>query len=118
LKKTILVVDDDEDIRFMIKSILMDDFEILESEETVEATSLKDKADLIITDILMPGSTGLELIKEIRSESNAPIIVLSGAAVPPEMAIEYGADLYIEKPFQPEELLEYVNNLIEKFEKR
>ena len=98
----------------MLEALLSSEYRVITSEEAKEAINLIGQSDLIVTDILMPGTTGLEFLKEIRSIYEKPIIVLSGAAVSPEMVFEYGANLFIEKPCSPEALLDYIKNLIEK----
>lgn len=106
----ILVVDDDREIRDLLKKFLAKHgFNVETAGNGREATkSLQDwRIDLIVLDVMLPGEDGLQICRRIRTTSNIPIIMLT--AVGDEMdrivGIEMGADDYLVKPFSPRELL-------------
>lgn len=118
-KTTILVVDDNEDIRDFITSILEDDFEIIESSNGKIAYEkiLEHPPDLIISDILMPEMDGNQLNKLLKSNEHTaaiPFIFLTGKSERSNRikGIKEGADVYLTKPFDEEELKSHVYNLL------
>ena len=105
----ILVVDDDEGIRSLVKKYLSENKYIVNTAESAEDASKKIKIikfDLIILDIMMPGKSGLEFIQENRKKLDTPIILLTakGQANERVEGLELGADDYLAKPFEPKEL--------------
>ena len=121
---TILLIDDEKDIRGLLKDILEDEgFHVLEAEHSMQAELLvqqnKEAIDLVILDIWLENSEkdGLELLKDLRKDKfDKPVIMISGhgsidTAV---KSIRYGAYDFIEKPFKTERLLLTINNAIEK----
>src|SRR5205814_8338660 len=70
--------------------------------------------DLLIVDVMMPGETGMELTKSLRTDNNVPILMLTARAETENriMGLEYGADDYLAKPFEPRELLLRINNIL------
>lgn len=109
MTKKILVVDDEEKIREMIKNYLANEgFEIIEASSGDEALDSvkKEKPSLIVLDWMLPGMSGLEVCKSIRSQSNVPIIMLTARTeeVDKLLGLELGADDYITKPFSLREL--------------
>ena len=116
-KYHILVVDDDDKIRSLIKQYLSEKGFIVSSAENAEKA--KNKIDifnfnLIILDVMMPGQSGYELTKELKESKSIPIILLTakGEVENRIQGLELGADDYIGKPFDPKELLLRVNNVI------
>lgn len=117
-----LVVDDERNIRFLIERLLADESTKIDSfvsaEEALEAFfKNKEDYDLIITDIKLPGKSGLELIREIRKEAiDIPVLIIS-AYVKPEIISELfkfeNVD-YLSKPFTKEELISKIKKLLEK----
>lgn len=98
----------------------MDDFEIVEAENGFEALRIlpREKVDLVITDINMPDINGLELVKFVRSNpqyKTTPLLIISteGSEKDREKGLALGADAYLIKPFQPEELQGLVNQLLQ-----
>jgi DNA-binding response OmpR family regulator len=112
-------VEDSEDIREYIKSLLMKDYKIAEAEngETGLKVASETEPDIIISDIMMPGMDGIEFCKKIKTDlatSHIPIILLT-AKVSQESKIEgfeTGADDYITKPFSSKELIVRIKNLL------
>ncbi len=115
----ILVVDDDNRIRSLLKEYLDDNnFLVSTAKDSNEAkTKLEHfKFDLIVLDVMMPGQNGYELTKEIKAKDSPPIILLTakGEVENRIKGLEFGADDYIGKPFEPKELLLRINNIISK----
>jgi DNA-binding response OmpR family regulator len=117
IKKKILVVDDSEKMRGLIRSILEQDsrFEVEEAANGREALNLiqVESFDLIITDLFMPEMNGRELITKLREESyKIPIIVISGLLneLLKKQLTENGALCAIDKPFEPDQLLNTVRD--------
>ena len=118
-KAHILVVDDDEGIRSLVKKYLNEnDFLITTAENAEDATKKMEiiKFDMIILDIMMPGKSGLDFLKEHREHINTPIILLTAKGEPNERieGLEMGADDYLPKPFEPKELDLRIKNIINK----
>ena len=118
-KNHILVVDDDDRIRNLLKEYLTDnDYIISTAENSAQAKERLEiiKFDIIILDVMMPGQSGYELTKEIKKKSKIPIILLTakGEVENRIKGLELGADDYIGKPFEPKELLLRIKNIISK----
>ena len=118
----ILVVDDDEGIRLLVKKYLNENNFLVSTSESAENASKKIeiiKFDLIILDIMMPGKSGLEFIKENKKRLNTPIILLTAKGEPTERieGLEIGADDYLPKPFEPKELILRIQNILNKTKK-
>tara|TARA_B100001027_G_scaffold211940_1_gene180719 strand:+ start:483 stop:1160 length:678 start_codon:yes stop_codon:yes gene_type:complete len=118
----ILVVDDDGGIRSLVKKYLNENNYIVTTAESADSAYEKIqiiKFDLIILDIMMPGKSGLEFIRENKRKIETPIILLTAKGEPKERieGLEIGADDYLPKPFEPKELILRIQNLIEKTKK-
>ena len=118
-KTHILVVDDDDRIRNLIKEYLKDNRFIVSTAH--DAISAKQrisyfKFDLIVLDVMMPGQNGFDLTTEIKKDINIPIILLTarGDVEDRIKGLELGADDYLGKPFEPKELLLRIKNIISK----
>ena len=121
-KTHILIVDDDNRIRELIKQYLKDSEYIISTAQ--DALSAKKKIsyfkfDLIVLDVMMPGQNGFDLTKEIKKKMNIPIILLTakGEVEDRIQGLELGADDYLGKPFEPKELLLRIKNIISKNKK-
>ena len=121
-KLHILVVDDDDRIRDLIKQYLNDNHFMVST--SINANDAKKKIklfkfDLIILDVMMPGQTGFELTREIKKEITIPIILLTakGEVENRIKGLELGADDYLGKPFEPKELLLRIKNILSKSNK-
>lgn len=118
---TILVVDDDQNILDFLRPKLKGaGYNVLTASNGVEALEqVKDQEpDLLVLDMMMPEKDGLETLKEIRDFSAVPVIVLSarGADTDKIKGLELGADDYLSKPFNPDELLARIRALRRRFE--
>jgi DNA-binding response OmpR family regulator len=113
MKKTILVVDDELSIRMLLENFLSDDYIVVTKENGFEAlTWLKENnnAELLLVDIDMPNMNGYELTEQIRrmkSMQSVPVIMLSSKQKSEDRIRSFnaGADDYLQKPFNPEELI-------------
>ena len=118
-KNHILIVDDDNRIRGLLKDFLSRNEYIVSTAEDAEQAKLKleiIKFDIIILDVMMPGQDGYELTKEIKKNLKTPVILLTakGEVENRIKGLELGADDYIGKPFEPRELLLRIKNIISK----
>ena len=116
----ILVVDDDKGIRTLVKEYLDQNNFITSTAENAEKALEKTKIikfDLIILDIMMPGQNGLDFLKEIRQTNSIPSLMLTAMSNPEDRldGLEYGADDYMTKPFEPRELLLRIQNVLKRF---
>ena len=116
-KYHILIVDDDDRIRNLLKDFLSENNYIVSAAEN--AVQAKEKLqylrfDIIILDVMMPGQNGYELTKEIKQTIKVPIILLTakGEVENRIKGLELGADDYLGKPFEPKELLLRIKNII------
>ena len=115
----ILVVDDDDGIRELVKKYLSENNFLIttsnSAEDAKEKTSII-KFDLIILDIMMPGKSGLEFTLENKDNINTPIILLTAKGESNERVegLEVGADDYLSKPFEPKELVLRIKNILNK----
>jgi len=122
IKYHILVVDDDDRIRELVKEYLNDNRFIVSTGNSAEEAKIKlnyFKYDLIVLDVMMPGQNGFELTEEIKKSSNVPIILLTakGEVENRIQGLELGADDYLGKPFEPKELLLRIKNILKKSKK-
>ena len=118
----ILVVDDDDGIRSLVKKYLNENNFLISTAENAEEAKKKVeliKFDLIILDIMMPGKSGLEFIQENKKKLETPIILLTAKGEPSERieGLEIGADDYLPKPFEPKELILRIKNILNKTKK-
>ena len=115
----ILVVDDDDGIRSLVKKYLNENNFLVTTADSAESASTKIgiiKFDLIVLDIMMPGKSGLEFIKDHKNKLETPIILLTAKAETSERVegLEIGADDYLPKPFEPKELILRIKNILNK----
>ena len=118
----VLVVDDDNRIRNLLKEYLNENGYIVSTSENAENAKIKIeyfKFDLIVLDVMMPGQNGYELTREIKKHVKIPIILLTakGEVENRIKGLELGADDYLGKPFEPKELLLRIKNIINKNKK-
>jgi two-component system phosphate regulon response regulator OmpR len=115
----ILVVDDDDGIRSLVKQYLTKNNFLVTTANSAEDAGEKVsiiKFDLIVLDIMMPGKNGLEFTQEHKKKINTPIILLTakGKANERVEGLEVGADDYLPKPFEPKELILRIKNILNK----
>ena len=118
----ILVVDDDDGIRSLVKQYLHENNFLVStanSAENAEEKILIIKFDLIVLDVMMPGKSGLEFIKDNKSKIDTPIILLTAKGEIEDRVggLEIGADDYLPKPFEPKELTLRIKNILNKTKK-
>lgn len=117
---TIVVVEDDEDIRDLIVSqFARENYHLLAASGVAALRDIyvREKIDLIILDLNLPDGDGLSLCRDMRSEGmETPIIMVTarGTAIDRVLGLELGADDYLTKPFEPRELLARVRNLLKR----
>ena len=118
----ILMVDDDEGIRSLVKKYLNENNFLVTTAKNAEDASEKIKTiifDIIILDIMMPGKSGLQFIQENKNKIDTPIILLTAKGTSDERVegLEIGADDYLPKPFEPKELILRIKNILNKTKK-
>lgn len=118
---TLLIVDDDDEIRILLSDILQERYNVLLASDGKEALEMlkKHTPDLIVCDIIMPGMNGFELIEQIKGQemtAHIPIILLSSdASVDSKIeSAHIGADAYLTKPFHEKHLLATIKQLLSK----
>ncbi len=119
----ILVVDDDDGIRSLVKKYLNENNYLVTTAESAEDANEKVKIikfDLIILDIMMPGKSGLEFIQDQKNNLDTPIVLLTAKGEVNERieGLQIGADDYLPKPFEPKELILRIQNIINKTKKK
>ena len=121
IKKSILLVDDDQRLRELLKDYLNEkNFQIFTSEDFDEAKEILEFFifDLIILDRMMPTGDGINLIQDIKKTSKTPIVMLTAMSENNDKidGLKTGTDDYLSKPFEPEELFLRINNLLKLYE--
>ena len=125
MKKKILIVDDELSIRMLLENYIGKTYDIVTKTDGLEGIKYLEDGnmpDLIVADIQMPNLDGYEMLKQVRASGyfgNIPMIMLSGIESSQERVkcLRMGADDYLVKPFNPEELLLRINNLISRTSK-
>jgi len=118
-KAHILIVDDDDGIRDLVKQYLLENNFLITTAKNAEEAKNKIsviKFDLIVLDIMMPGQSGLEFTLENKHKIDTPIILLTAKGEPGERieGLETGDDDYLPKPFEPKELILRIKNILNK----
>ena len=118
-KAHILIVDDDDRIRELVKQYLNDNNYLVTTANSAEDAKEKVnilKFDIIVLDIMMPGKSGLEFTNENKKKINTPIILLTAKGEVSDRieGLETGADDYLAKPFEPRELVLRIKNILQK----
>ena len=113
----ILIIDDDRELGEMLKEFLAPDhFDLdarLDGEDGLRALE-QDRYDLLILDVMLPGVSGIEVLKRLRQFSDIPVVMLTarGDDVDRILGLEFGADDYLAKPFNPRELLARIKAIL------
>ena len=123
IKAHILVVDDDDGIRELVKQYLNQNNYLVTTASSAEDAQKKVdviKFDLIVLDIMMPGKNGLDFTEDNKLKLNTPIILLTAKGEPSERieGLETGADDYLPKPFEPKELILRIKNILNKTQEK
>ena len=116
----ILIVDDDADIRQVLRLLLRDDYNVTEAGDgpaAIRAVKENSDIDLIILDVMMPGMSGLETCDAIRGITNAPVLFLTAKSAEKDRISAYrsGGDDFLSKPFSHDELLAKVGSLLRRY---
>jgi len=118
---TVLLCDDESVLRTLVRATLeSDDYSIVEASDGEESLELarRFRPHIIVLDMMMPGRSGLDVLRELRSDpelADIPVVMLTARARPADRdtALEAGADRYLAKPFSPLELISVVESLLE-----
>lgn len=116
--KTILICEDDHNLRQLVRAVLGERYRFLEAEDGHEALelALRARPDLIILDLMMPGRSGLEVLGDLREKlpnGHTRVIVMSAWGHADEAALSAGADRFVPKPFEADELTAIVEDVLE-----
>ena len=119
-KSNILIVDDDADIRNVLRLLLQERYEVSEAADgsaAVEYLRGNPDTDLVILDVMMPGMNGYETCDALREFSNAPVLFLTAKSAQADRISAYssGGDDFLSKPFSQEELLAKVGSLLRRY---
>jgi CheY-like chemotaxis protein len=114
---TVLICDDEPSLRELIRISLGDDYEFVEADDGIACLDVAKKAhpDVVILDVMMPRRGGLEVLADIRADqslADAKVIVLTAQPTARDDAIRGGADMVIEKPFTPDDILAAVDKVL------
>lgn len=117
MARTILMIDDDVSLRELVKEYLeQNDIKVLEAGDSEEGLVMiaKHSPSLILLDVMLPGKTGFDICKEVRRDSDVPIIMLTarGTVIDRILGLELGGDDYLPKPFEPRELLARITAIL------
>jgi DNA-binding response OmpR family regulator len=116
--KTILICEDDQDLRQLVRAVLGEGYRFLEAHDGDEALelALRKRPDLIILDLMMPGRSGLDVLDQLREQLPAEktrVIVMSAWGHADEAALSAGADRFVPKPFEADELSAIVKDVLQ-----
>jgi len=123
MNKTVIIIDDDHKLNGLLKDYLSKCSYICEAFETPRegiARLRKNGIDLVILDVMLPDMDGFEVCREIRKFSSVPVIMLTarGEVTDKIIGLELGADDYLQKPFEPRELLARISSVLRRAEGR
>lgn len=116
----ILIADDEKEIRELLRLYLENEkYQVIEAKDGQEALQMlhQNKVDLCVLDIMMPEMDGYHVLRELRKESNIPVVILSAKNADSEkiLGLNLGADDYLAKPFNPLEAVARINSNIRRF---
>ena len=115
--KTILICEDEAALRELVRAILGPEYHFAEASEGDEALALIEdlQPDLVVLDLMLPGKSGLEVLSALRSNRSSgttPVVVVTAWTHAEEAVLAAGADRFISKPFEPDELQATVEELL------
>lgn len=115
--KTILICEDDESLRELMRIAVGDGYNCVETADGQEALELMRelRPDLLLLDLMLPGKTGLDVLAELRAEratGKTPVVVVTAWSHDREAVLDAGADAFVAKPFVPDELKAVVDELL------
>ena len=116
--KTVLICEDDTNLRTLVRLALGDAYRYYEAPDGPSGLELARRIhpDLIVLDLMLPGQSGLDVLAELRADdelARTPVIVMSAWSHSDEAAVQAGADRFVPKPFDPDELRDAVLALLE-----
>jgi two-component system, OmpR family, phosphate regulon response regulator PhoB len=116
--KTILICEDDQNLRQLVRVILGEKYRFVEADTGHEALelALEVRPDLVILDLMLPGASGLDVLRSLRKDlpgGDTPVIVMSAWGHADQAALEAGADRFLPKPFEPEDLTAMVEEVLD-----
>ena len=116
-QKTILVVDDEASLRELVRVVLGADYRFVEAEDGEQALELarSDRPDLIVLDVMLPRLNGLEVLAELRRDGELkgiPVVIVTAWSHAQQLAESSGADHFVSKPFDPDDLKLPVEELL------
>jgi DNA-binding response OmpR family regulator len=116
--KTVLICEDDTNLRTLVRLALGDAYQFYEAPDGPSGLALARRIhpDVIVLDLMLPGRSGLDVLAELRADdelAKTPVIVISAWAHSDDAAVEAGADRFVTKPFDPDELRDAVLALLE-----
>jgi DNA-binding response OmpR family regulator len=116
--KTILIAEDDQNLRHLIRVVIGDAYRFVEASDGHEALelALRVRPDLIILDLMLPGRSGFDVLSDLREELPAEethVIVMSAWTHADDAALNAGADRFVPKPFEADELATIVNEVLD-----
>lgn len=121
METRILIVDDDPDIRHVLRLLLTNrGYETMQAASGAEALALLERTpalDLVLLDVMMPGEDGTEVCRRLREQSQVPVLFLTAKTQEADMAAAYavGGDAFLAKPFSPAELVMKVEALLRRY---
>ena len=115
--KTVLICEDDSNLRTLVRLALGEDYRFFEAPDGPSALELARsiRPDLIVLDLMLPGRSGFDVLSDLRrgEDADTPVIVISAWSDSNEAAVEAGADRFVAKPFDPDELRDAAVELLE-----
>lgn len=119
VRPTILICDDEAPLRELMRAILAGAYEFVEAADADEALdlALAREPDLVLLDVMLPGGSGLDVLREMRAHdslADTPVVIVTAwtSAADRRAALEAGADDFIAKPFDPDELTEVADRFL------
>jgi len=115
--KTILIAEDEDPLRELVRVALGPDYRFAEAADGNQALelALELRPDLVVLDLMLPGTSGVDVLASLRSDpgmGDTPVVVISAWTHAQQAAVDAGADRFVPKPFDPDELKAIVDELL------